>query len=247
MREGAGWVDAYPALKKGYAEGRFPTTYGANPRCPNHVRYAFMKHFGYFGTESSEHFAEYVPWFIKRDRPDLIERYGIPLDEYPKRCEEQVADWKAQAERFRAAERIEVEPSVEYAATIMDSIVTGTPSVIYGNVPNKGYEPQLPQGCAVEVPCLVDGSGIQPTVVTDIPPQLVAVMRAQVNVQELTVAALMREEREHLYHAAMMDPHTGAELDLDQIRALIDALLDAHAASGDWLPGWANPARHEAA
>ena len=247
MRQGDAWVDAYPALRRGHAEGRFPTAVGANARCPNHVRYEFMKHFGYFGTESSEHFAEYVPWFIKRDRPDLIERFGIPLDEYPRRCEEQVADWKAQAERYRAAERIEVAPSLEYAATIMDSIVTGTPSVIYGNVPNHGYVPQLPHGCAVEVPCLVDGAGIQPTVVEGIAPQLVAVMRSQVNVQELTVAALIGENPEHLYHAAMMDPHTAAELDLDQIRALMDDLLATHEASGDWLPAWAKPARHKAA
>ena len=247
MRAGEGWTDAYPALRQGYAEGRFPTATGANPRCPNRVRYEVMRHFGHFVTESSEHFAEYVPWFIKRDRPDLIERFGIPLDEYPRRCEEQVADWKAQAERFRAAGRIEVVPSLEYAATIMNSIVTGTPSVIYGNVPNHGHVPQLPEGCAVEVPCLVDGSGIQPTRVEGIPPQLVAIMRSQVNVQELTVQALLTGNREHLYHAAMMDPHTAAELDLSQIRALVDDLLAAHAATGDWLPGWAQPAATMAA
>ena len=232
--------DLYPALRDGYRAGRIPKESHWNPRCPNLVRYEVMEHLDYFVTESSEHFAEYVPWFIKSDRPDLIDRYRIPLDEYPKRCEEQVAAWKAQAESYRTAERIEVRQSHEYAATIMNSVVTGTPSVIYGNIGNRGYIPQLPDGCAVEVPCLVDANGIQPTVVNDIPPQLIALMRTNVNVQELTVAALLEESREHVYHAAMLDPHTAAELDLRQIRALIDGLIAAH---GDWLPGWLRSAR----
>ncbi len=234
--------DLYPELRRGYAEGRFPKPSHWNPRCPNKVRYEVLKHFGYFVTESSEHFAEYTPWFIKRDRPDIVERFGIPLDEYPKRCIEQVESWNEQAKRFREAERIEVEMSKEYAASIMNSVWTGEPSVIYGNVANKGFIPQLPQGCAVEVPCLVDENGFQPTVVADIPPQLIAMMRTNINVQELTVAALTEERREHVYHAAALDPHTGAELDLDQIRALIDKLIDAH---GDWLPGWLSGTRRQ--
>ncbi len=229
------WRDLYPALRAGYQSGRFPKPSHWNARCPNKVRYEAMMHLGYFVTESSEHFAEYVPWFIKSDRPDLIETFGIPLDEYPVRCEEQIAAWAAQAEGYARAERIEVKRSNEYAAVIMNSVVTGTPSVIYGNVPNRGFIPQLPQGAAVEVPTLVDANGLQPTTVNDIPPQLIALMRTNVNVQELTVAALMEENREHIYHAAMLDPHTAAELDLRQIRALVDDLIDAH---GDWLPGW---------
>lgn len=227
--------DLYPALRAGYDEGRYPTTTGANARCPNFVRYEVMKHFGLFVTESSEHFAEYVPWFIKSHRPDLIEQFRIPLDEYPLRCEEQIADWATQAEALRKAPTIEVPKSHEYAATIMNSITTGASSVIYGNVPNSGQIPQLPMGAAVEVSCLVDGSGIQPTVVNDIPPQLVAMMRTNINVQELTVQALMTKNREHIYHAAMMDPRTAAELDLRQIRKLVDELLVAH---GDWMPDW---------
>ncbi|WIY25654.1 alpha-glucosidase/alpha-galactosidase [Parasedimentitalea psychrophila] len=227
--------DLYPALKAGYDEGRFPTATGANDRCPNFVRYEVMKHFGLFVTESSEHFAEYVPWFIKSHRPDLIEQFQIPLDEYPLRCEEQIADWVAQAEALRQAPTLEVAKSHEYAAIIMNAITTGTPSVIYGNLPNRGQIPQLPLGAAVEVPCLVDASGIQPTVVNDIPPQLVAMMRSNINVQELTVQALLTENRDHIYHAAMMDPRTAAELDLRQIRKLVDELLVAH---GDWMPGW---------
>lgn len=230
--------DLYPALREGYRAGRIPLESDWNPRCPNLVRYEAMMHLGYFVTESSEHFAEYVPWFIKEGRPDLIEQFRIPLDEYPVRCEEQIARWAAQAESYRSADRIEVKPSHEYAATIMNAVVTGEPAVIYGNIANKGFIPQLPEGAAVEVPCLVDANGIQPTVIKGIPPQLVALMRTNLNVQELTVAALMEEDREHVYHAAMLDPHTAAELDLRQIRALVDDLIAAH---GDWLPDWLRP------
>jgi alpha-galactosidase len=227
--------DLYPALREGYRAGRIPLESDWNPRCPNLVRYETMMHLGYFVTESSEHFAEYVPWFIKQGRPDLIEKFRIPLDEYPLRCEEQIARWSAEAESYRTAERIEVKPSHEYAATIMNAVVTGAPAVIYGNVGNRGYIPQLPEGAAVEVPCLVDANGIQPTLVKGIPPQLIALMRTNLNVQELTVAALMEESREHIYHAAMLDPHTAAELDLSQIRTLVDDLIAAH---GDWMPDW---------
>ena len=232
------WLDLYPALKRGYAEGRFPKPSHWNERCPNKVRYEMMRRLGYFVTESSEHFAEYVPWFIKRDRPDLIERFGIPLDEYPKRCVEQIARWETEAKALREAETIEVKPSHEYASSIVNSVVTGEPSVIYGNVLNEGYVPQLPEGCAVEVPVLVDSNGLQPTQVMGIPPQLIALMRTNVNVQDLTVQALLTENREHIYHAAMLDPHAGAELDLDQIWDLVDELLEAH---GEFTPAWARP------
>jgi alpha-galactosidase len=239
-REGDGWRDLYPALREGYRAGRIPLESHWNPRCPNLVRYEVMQHFGRFVTESSEHFAEYVPWFIKSHRPDLVEQFRIPLDEYPKRCEEQIAAWGAQAEALKTAPRIDHTASNEYAATIMDSIVTGTPSVIYGNVANDGFIPQLPQGAAVEVPTLVDANGLQPTVVSDLPPHLVALMRTNLNVQELTVQALLHQNREHIYHAAYMDPHTAAELDLRQIRALVDDLLAAH---GDWMPDWCRTRR----
>ena len=227
--------DLYPALREGYRAGRIPLESDWNARCPNLVRYEAMMHLGYFVTESSEHFAEYTPWFIKEGRPDLIEKFRIPLDEYPIRCEEQIARWAVQAEAHRTAATIDVKPSHEYAATIMNAVVTGEPAVIYGNVANKGYIPQLPDGAAIEVPCLVDANGIQPTVVKGIPPQLIALMRSNLNVQELTVAALLEENRDHVYHAAIMDPHTAAELDLRQIRALIDDMIAAH---DDWLPDW---------
>ena len=232
--------DLYPVLKKGYASGEItPKTNPNTPRCPNLVRYEMMTRVGYFVTESSEHFAEYTPYFIKNGREDIIERFGIPLDEYPKRCVEQIADWKLQAEEFRKADRIEVEKSHEYAATIMNAIAADTSAVIYGNIANHGYIPQLPDGCAVEVPCLVNANGIQPTVVKDIPPQLIALMRTNINVQELTVSALLNEDIDNVYHAAMLDPHTAAELDLDQIWAMVNELLIAH---GDWLPEWVQEA-----
>jgi alpha-galactosidase len=236
-----GYVDLYPALRRGYAEGRFPKPSHWNPRCPNKVRYEMLTRLGHFVTESSEHFAEYTPYFIKRDRPDLIEKFGIPLDEYPKRCVEQIARWKKEAASLKAANAVELTESHEYASQIVNSVVTGEPSVIYGNIANHGFIPQLPVGCAVEVPTLVDASGLQPTVVKDIPPQLIALMRTNINVQELTVAALVDENPEHIYHAAMLDPHTAAELDLDQIWNMTHDLLAAH---GDWLPEWARvPAR----
>lgn len=221
-----GTEDLYPRIRKVAEEGRVPDT--------NRVRYEMLKRLGYFVTESSEHFAEYVPWFIKRDRPDLIERYNIPLDEYPRRCEDQIAGWEALREKLldeRAP--LEAERSHEYGSLIIHSMETGTPRVIYGNVPNRGLIDNLPDGCCVEVPCLVDQNGIQPTHVGALPPHLAALIRTNVNVQALTVEAAVTGKREHIYHAAMLDPHTAAELDLEQIVALVDQLIAAH---GDWLP-----------
>ncbi len=227
--------DLYPELFAGYAEGRIPKPNPHNPRCPNIVRYEVMKHLGYFVTESSEHFSEYVPWFIKNGRHDLLDSFEIPLDEYRTRCEEQIAKWAEQVQSFRAAERIEVEQSCEYASEIINSFWTGVPAVVYGNVPNTNLITSLPSGCSVEVPCVVDRTGIRPTHVGSLPPQLSALMRTNVNVQELTVAALVHESRDHIYHAAMLDPHTAAELDLDQIQSMVDDLLRAHAGL---LPAW---------
>lgn len=226
----------YPELLKGYREGRFPKPSHWNPRCPNKVRYEMLTRLGYFVTESSEHFAEYTPYFIKEGREDLIEKFGIPLDEYPKRCVEQIERWKTEAEELKNSPTIEIKQSHEYASEIVNSVWTGQPSVIYGNIRNNGCITSLPANCAAEVPCLVDANGIQPTYIGELPPQLTALIRTNINVQELTVKALMTENREHIYHAAMMDPHTAAELDLDQIWALTSDLLKAH---GEWLPAWA--------
>jgi alpha-galactosidase len=205
------------------------------PRCPNLVRYEMMDQLGYFLTESSEHFAEYCPWFIKDGRDDLIERYGIPLDEYPTRCEEQIAEWNDHFARLRAGEQMDIVASNEYAAVIMNAEMTDSPATIYGNVRNDGVISNLPSDCIVEVPCMVDSNGIQPTSIGALPPQLAAMMRTNINVQELVVAALVEENREHIFHAAMFDPHTAAELDVTQIRSMTNDLLTAHR---DWLPAW---------
>ena len=229
----------YPDLVRAYRDGRAPKPSQSNSRTNNKVRYEMLTRLGYFVTESSEHFAEYVPWFIKEGREDLIEKFGIPLDEYSKRCIEQIARWKAEAAHYKTANTVEVKDSHEYASEIMNSRWTGQPSVIYGNVCNTGLITSLPEGCAIEVPCLVDALGIQPTYVGDLPPQLTTLIRSNINVQELTVAALLEQNRDHIYHAAMMDPHAAAELDLDQIWRLVDELLIAH---DEWLPQWARVA-----
>jgi alpha-galactosidase len=235
----------YPDLLAGFRDGRFPKPSSWNPRCPNKVRYEMLTRLGYFVTESSEHFAEYTPYFIKEGREDLIEKFGIPLDEYPKRCIEQIARWKKQSDAFKSAEKIEVEESHEYASSIMNSVWTGEPSVIYGNQRNNGCITSLPDDCAAEVPCLVDENGIQPTFIGELPKQLTALMRTNINVQELTVEALMTENREHIFHAAMMDPHAAAELDLDQIWSMTEDMIRAH---GSMLPGWTHgPKFREAA
>jgi alpha-galactosidase len=217
---------------------------------------------GYFVTESSEHFSEYVPWFIKRDRPELIEKFNVPLDEYIRRCEVQIESWKYMQQKIEnpaanidaplrklleganvspemidfilhsAADLDHVERSNEYGSLIIHSLETGTPRVIYGNVMNRGLIDNLPE-CCVEVPCLVDKNGIQPVRIGALPPQLAALMQTNINVQALTIEAALTRKREHIYHAAMLDPHTAAELDLEQIYHLVDDLIQAH---GDWLP-----------
>ncbi len=225
-RTAAGVEDLYPLLHQVIEEDRVPSW--------NRVRYEMLRRLGYFVTESSEHFAEYVPWFIKRDRPDLIKQYNIPLDEYITRCENQIETWEQMRAVFEDEDfELAVERSHEYGSTIIHSLETGSPSVIYGNVENKGLISSLPQGCCVEVPCLVDRNGIQPTAIGELPPQLAALMQTNINVQALTVEAALTGRREHIYHAAMLDPHTAAELDLDQIHALVDDLIEAH---GDLLP-----------
>ena len=243
MSDGS-WRDLYPALREGYAAGAIPKPPLLMPRCQNLVRYDMMTRLGYFLTESSEHFAEYSPWYIKQGREDLIEKFQIPLDEYPKRCIEQIEQWNITAEELRNADRIEVEASNEFAATIMNSVVTGESSTIYGNVRNDGIIAGLPEECIVEVPCLVDSSGIQPTRIGALPPQLTAMIRTQIATQELTVAALMEEDRERIFQAAMFDPHTSADLDLDQIWAMTDEMITAH---GAWMPDWAHGSHRKAA
>lgn len=200
----------------------------------NHVRYEVFKRTGYFVTESSEHFSEYVPWFIKQNRTDLLEQYEIPVDEYITRCELQIAEWEADKAALERGELNETyERSQEYGSLIIHALETGTPRVVYGNVANRGLIDNLPQDCCVEVPCLVDKNGLQPTKIGVMPPQLAAMQQTNINVQSLVVEAALTRKREHIYHAAMLDPHTAAELSLDQIWSLVDELIEAH---GDMLP-----------
>jgi len=224
--------DLYPQIRKALES----KSYGRRYReLSDHVRYEVFRRTGYFVTESSEHFSEYVPWFIKRDRPDLIEEYEIPLDEYIERCEIQIAEWEADKAALERGELDEerYERSQEYGSLIIHSMETGTPRVVYGNVANQGLIDNLPQGCCVEVPCLVDKNGLQPTKIGMMPPQLAALQQTNINVQSLVVEAALTGKREHIYHAAMLDPHTAAELSLDQIWSLVDELIEAH---GDMLP-----------
>jgi alpha-galactosidase len=254
--------DLYPRIRQVAEAGTFGRRYR---ELSDKVRYEVLRRTGYFVTESSEHFSEYVPWFIKRDRLDLLEQFEIPLDEYIGRCEMQITSWgfmreklehpeKNLSKEFGAAmqkagvpsdylpqvvedfENIDkIERSHEYGSGIIHSMETGQPRVIYGNVANNGLIDNLPQGCCVEVPCVVDKNGVQPTKIGVLPPHLAAMMRTNVNVQELTVEAALTGKREHIYHAAMLDPHTAAELSLDQIWSMVDELIAAH---GDWLPAY---------
>jgi alpha-galactosidase len=198
------------------------------------VRYEMFRRLGYFVTESSEHFSEYSPWFIKDKHPELIEEFEIPLDEYPRRCVNQIARWEqVKKEMEDPSSTLEVHRSHEYGSLIIHSMETGNPRVVYGNVPNDGLIDNLPSMAIVEVPCLVDKSGLQPTKIGNIPPHLAALMQTNINVQNLTVEAILTGKREHIYHAAMLDPHTSAELTLDQIWNMTDELLDAH---GEYIP-----------
>ncbi len=221
----------YPLIRKALET----KSYGRRYReLADHVRYEVFRRTGYFVTESSEHFSEYVPWFIKSSQPDLLEQYEIPIDEYITRCELQIAEWEAEKAALERGELDEAyERSQEYGSLIIHSMETGTPRVVYGNVANHGLIDNLPQGCCVEVPCLVDKSGLQPTKIGMMPPQLAALQQTNINVQSLVVEAALTRKREHIYHAAMLDPHTAAELSLDQIWSLVDELIAAH---GDMLP-----------
>jgi len=218
-------VDLYPEIKR-RAFAR-PTPHN------DMVRYEIMRRFGYYVTESSEHNAEYMPYFIKSQYPELIEKFNIPLDEYPRRCIAQIKGWNEMRDRLVNNINITHERTREYASYIMEAMVTDKPYKIGGNVLNTGLIPNLPKEAVVEVPCLVDASGVNPTYVGELPPQLAALNMTNINVQLLTIEAAMTRKKEHIYHAAMLDPHTSSELTLDQIVSLCDDLIEAH---GNWLP-----------
>jgi alpha-galactosidase len=219
-------VDLYPEIKRRAAEKQKEKHWDM-------VRYEMMFRFGYYNTESSEHTAEYHPYFIKQNYPELIERFNIPLDEYPRRCVNQIERWKKMREELVNNQNLEHHRSHEYASYIFEAMETNIPYKIGGNVMNTGLITNLPKEACVEVPCFVDASGVTPTYVGDLPPQLAALNRTNINTQLLTIEAAITRKREHIYHAAMLDPHTAAELSLDDIVSLCDDLIEAH---GEWLP-----------
>jgi alpha-galactosidase len=219
-------VDLYPEIKKRAAEKQ-------KEKHKDMVRYEMMLKFGHYITESSEHNAEYHPYFIKRNYPELVDRFNIPLDEYPRRCIDQISRWKQMREDLVNDANLTHVRSHEYASYIFEAIETDVPFKIGGNVMNTGLITNLPREAVVEVPCLVDRNGVTPTYVGDLPPQLAALNRTNINTQLLTIEAAITGKREHIYHAAMLDPHTSAELSMDDIVAMCDELIEAH---GKWLP-----------
>jgi alpha-galactosidase len=221
-------VDLYPEIK-----ARVPE-YMARPDADDKVRMEYIQNFGYYCTESSEHNSEYNMFYIKSKYPELIEKYNIPLDEYPRRCINQIEGWKKEYKEMLENGVKEHERSNEYASRIMEAIVTGNPYQIGGNVLNTGgLISNLPENACVEVPCLVNGYGIHPCRVGALPVQCAAMNMTNINVQLLTVEAAVTGKKDHIYQAAMLDPHTGSELDIDTIKKMVDDLIEAH---GDFLP-----------
>ena len=220
--------DLYPEIRK-----RALARLESGEKFGDMVRYDYIRRLGYYCTESSEHNAEYNCFYIKDKYPELIEKYNIPLDEYPRRCINQIAKWKDQYEQLKAESQLEHKRTHEYGSYIMDAIVTNTPYKIGGNVINNGMITNLPREACVEVPCLVDGMGIHPTYVGALPEQLAAMNRTNINPQLLTIEAAKTRKKDLIYQAAMLDPHTGSELDIDTIVKMVDDLIETH---GNWLP-----------
>ena len=219
--------DLYPEIRRKAAEKNATEKHG------DMVRYEYIRRLGYYCTESSEHNAEYNMFFIKSKYPELIEQYNIPLDEYPRRCVNQIKDWSEQRTHLIENADLTHERTHEYASYIMDAMVTNKPYKIGGNVINHGLIDNLSAKACVEVPCLVDGTGIHPCHIGELPPQLAAMNMTNINVQLLTIEAAATKKREHIYHAAMLDPHTASELSLDDIVRMCDEMIEAH---GSYLP-----------
>lgn len=243
--------DYYPTIRKHAIEGPIfdglKEYRGRVPQIPqitgefsltNHddmVRFEIMKQFGYFVTESSEHSSEYYPWFIKRDHPELIDRFNIPLDEYPRRCRLQIEQWDAQSQKLIHDETLTHEKSNEYAAGIIEALETGGIFGFAGNVLNTGLIDNLPPDACVEVSCLVNEGHVQPCHMGPLPRQLAALNMRQVEVHQLTVDAALTGKKDYIYQAAMLDPLAGSQLTIDEIRNMVDDLIEAH---GDWLPNY---------
>jgi alpha-galactosidase len=218
--------DLYPEIRRRAAEKN------RTEKHDDMVRFEYIKRLGYYCTESSEHNAEYNPLFIKHRLPELIDQYNIPLDEYPRRCIKQIEGWEKEKEDILKDGTVTHERSREYASHIMESILTNTPYKIGGNVINDGLISNLPAEACVEVPCLIDNMGIHPCKIGKLPLQLAAMNQTNINPQLLTIEAAVTKKRETIYQAAMLDPHTAAELSIDEIVALCDDLIEAH---GDYM------------
>ena len=219
--------DLYPEIKRRAAEMNRRARAGGDKH-DDMVRFELMRHFGYYVTESSEHSAEYMPYWIKSRFPELITEFNIPLDEYPRRCVAQIKDWQTRSGELTQTRRIQHERSHEYGSYILEAMETDQPIRIGGNVLNHGFITNLPGKAVVEVPCLVDRNGVQGCYIGDLPEQLAALNRSNINVQLVTIEAAIERERDKVYQAAMLDPHTASELTLDQIRSLCDELIEAH-------------------
>jgi len=223
-----GKKDLYPEIKEKAA------TKNINEKHDDMVRFEMMKHFGYYTTESSEHYSEYTPYWIRRDSPELIEKFNIPLDEYPRRCVEQIDDWNKRKESILKGEALEHEKTKEYGADIMNAVLTDTPICIHGNLINKaGYISNLTTHAIVEVPCMIDGNGVSGVHVGDLPPQCAALNQTNINVHLMTIEAALTRSKKAVYQAAILDPHTSQDLPVDKIIAMCDELFEAHK---EWLP-----------
>ena len=235
-------VDLYPKLKiladeivsdKKISSRSENIHYESNKILHEKVRYEILRRFGYFVTESSEHFAEYVPWFIKNNRDDIIKKYNIPIDEYIDRCEHHVKTWQELEKDVTPLKNEPLKLSHEYASYIMDAVANNKSITINANVMNNNLINNLPNNCCVEVPCLINSNGFIPQKVGNLPEQLLALMRTNINVQILTAEAATTMKREHVYHAAMLDPLVAANLSIDEIYSMTDELIDVHK---DYLP-----------
>ena len=215
-------IDLYPEIKKRALEKN------KNEKHNDMVRYEYIRTLGYYCTESSEHNSEYNPFFIKSRYPEMIDKFNIPLDEYPRRCIKQIADWEQERDNILKDGKITHERSREYASYIMEAVVTNPPYQIGGNVLNTGLIDNLPSDACVEVPCMINAKGVNPCHVGRLPVQLAAMNQTNINVQLLTIEAARTRDKNYIYQAAMLDPHTAAELNIDDIRSMCDELIEAH-------------------
>ncbi|MBP3441644.1 MAG: alpha-glucosidase/alpha-galactosidase [Clostridia bacterium] len=227
--------DLYPEIRRRALEINAKALASDKKEDKHHdmVRFEYIKRLGYYCTESSEHNSEYNMFYIKDKYPNLIADYNIPLDEYPRRCIEQIANWAKQRDEILANGQVTHTRSKEYASYIMEAMVTNNPYKIGGNVLNTGLIDNLPADACVEVPCLVDSSGVTPCHMGKLPVQLAAMNMTNINAQLLTIEAAVTKKKDHIYQAAMLDPHTGSELSIDDIVKMVDELIEVH---GDWMP-----------